>query len=153
MYLEEQDITHKQTAAYSHESNGIAERYNQTLPAMVRPAWEHVPPLLWAGAYTWAWYINNRLPHSALNGITAHEADYNAKRYISYLRPFYTKCYAHIDKQKCTSGSKLEPTLIAGRLVGYTDHGTMLRIYLPLKLKSDTVGKVKFDLSSHTSVD
>ena len=41
----------KQTAAYTHESNGVAEPYNQTLSAMVWPAREHPLPSLWADAY------------------------------------------------------------------------------------------------------
>ena len=50
-YFQETGITHQQTAACSHESNGIAERYHQTLSAMVRPALEHAPHSLWAEAY------------------------------------------------------------------------------------------------------
>ena len=111
---------------------------------MVCPALEHAPPSLWAQAYNWACYIINRLPQSALNGITPYEALYNAKAAISHLRPFYTKCYAHIDKEKRPSGSKLEPRSIEGRLVGYTDSGKMFRIYYPLKHKVDTVRQVKF---------
>ena len=102
-YFKEKGITHQQTAAYSHESNGVAERYNQTLSAMVRPALEHALPSLWAEAYNWACYMKNRLPHSALNGITPHEALYNAKPSISYLRPVYTNCYAHIDKENISN--------------------------------------------------
>ena len=46
-----------QTAAYSHKSNGVAEPYNQTLFAIVRPVIEHAPPLLCTEAYNWACYI------------------------------------------------------------------------------------------------
>ena len=66
-YFKEKDITHQQTAAYSHESNSVAERYKQTISAMVRPALEHAPPSLWAEPYNWACYMKNALPHSALN--------------------------------------------------------------------------------------
>ena len=96
-YFKKKGITQQQTAAYSHESNGIAERNNQTLSAIVRPALEHAPPSFWAEAYNWACYIKNRLPHSALNGIPPYDALYSAKPCISQLRPFYTKCYPHID--------------------------------------------------------
>ena len=34
-YFTEKGIKHQTTAAYSHESNGTAERYNQTLTSMV----------------------------------------------------------------------------------------------------------------------
>ena len=85
------------TTAYSHESNGVAEHYNQTLSAMVRPALEHALSARLSEAYKWACCIKNNLPHAALNGITPHQAPYNAEPCISHLRPFHTKCYAHID--------------------------------------------------------
>ena len=53
-YVKEKGITNAQTAAYSHEYNGVAECYNKTLSTMVRPAFEHVPPSLWAQANNWA---------------------------------------------------------------------------------------------------
>ena len=113
--------------------------YNQTISAIVRPALEHAPRSLSAEAYTWAYYIENRLPHSALYGITPYEALYNTKPSISHLVPFYTKCYAHIDKEKRISGFILEPRSLEAHLLGYTDSGKMFRIYFPLKHKVDTV--------------
>ena len=107
-YDNEKGITHQQTAAYSHAFNAVAECYNQTQSAMVRPALEHAPPSLWPEAYNWACYIKNRLPHSVLNGITPYEALYNAKPSISHLLPFYTKCYAHIAEEIRPSGSKVK---------------------------------------------
>ena len=153
VYFNGKGITYQQTAAYSHESNGVAERYNQTLSAMVRPALEHALHSLLAEAYNWACYIKNRLPHSALNGITAYDALYNAKPSISHFRPFYTKCHAHIDKEKRPSGSKLETRSIERCLVGYADSGKMFCIYFPLKHKVDTVRQVKFEPSCNISVD
>ena len=153
MYLRGIGITYLQTAAYSHESNGVAERYNRTLSARVRPALEHVPRSLWAEAHNWACYIESGLPHSAINGITPYEAFYIDKPSISHLRPSHAKCYTHIDKEKRPSGSKLEPRSIKGCLVGYTDSGKMFRIYLVLKHNVNTVRQVKFEPSSYTSVD
>ena len=120
---------------------------------MVRPALEHAPPSIRAEAYNWDCYIKNGLPHSAVNGITPYQALYNANPCILQLRPFNTKCHAHIDKEKPLSGSKLEPRSIEGRLVGYMNSGKMFRIYFTLKHKVDTVRQVKFEPSSYTSVD
>ena len=39
-YFKEEGIKYQHTGAYAHESNGVAERYTQTLSAMVRPALE-----------------------------------------------------------------------------------------------------------------
>ncbi|MHB8545134.1 MAG: DDE-type integrase/transposase/recombinase, partial [Leptospirales bacterium] len=154
LYFEERGIKHQPSAAYSHESNGTAERYNLTLTNMVRPALEDVPPSLWAEAFNWACYLKNRLPHSALNGKTPFEALYNTKPTISHLRPFYSKCFVHIPEEKRTAGSKLNPRALEGRLVGYTDSGHMFRIYIPSQHKVDTYRQVKFEpSSSYTSVD
>ena len=51
----------------------------------------------------------------------------------------------HFNKEKRTSGSKVEPRLIEGRLVGYTDSGKMFAIYFSLNHKVDTVAQVKFE--------
>ena len=152
-YFEEEGITYQQRATYSHQSIGVAERYNQTLSVMVCPALKHAPRSLWAEANNWACYIKNRLPHSGLNGITPFEALYHAKPYISHLRPFYTKCHAHIVEEKRQSGSKLEPRSVEARLVGYTDSGKMCGIYFSRKHRVDTVRQVRLERSSHTSVD
>ena len=120
---------------------------------MVYPALKHALPSLWAEACNWACYIIKGPPHSALHRITLYEAFYNAKPSISHLRPFNTKCYAHIDEDKRSSGSNLEPRSIEGRLIGYTDSGKMFRIDFSLKYKVDTVREVKFEASSYTSVD
>ena len=53
-YLNDKGITHQQTAAYCYESNAVAERYNQSRSAIVRPALEHAPPSLCAEANTCA---------------------------------------------------------------------------------------------------
>ena len=46
VYFNVKAITHQQTADYSHESNSVAECYNQTLSAIVRRAVEHTPSSL-----------------------------------------------------------------------------------------------------------
>ena len=42
-YVKEKGITHQQTAACPHKSNGMPERYNQTQSAMIRPALDNAP--------------------------------------------------------------------------------------------------------------
>ena len=84
---------------------------------MVRPALSHAPPSLWAEAYDWACYVTKRLPHYAVDGIVRFEALYNDKRSIGQLQPFNSKCYAHLDEEERTSGSKLEAESIEGPLV------------------------------------
>jgi len=99
-YFESKGIQHLVTAAYSPESNGIAERYNQTLMNMVRSSLDNVLTSLWAEPFNWACYIKNRLPHSALMNRTPYEVLFSKKLIISYLRPFYTKYYVYILEEK-----------------------------------------------------
>jgi len=42
---------------------------------------------------------------------------------ISYLRPFYTKCYMHIPEEKRAAGSKLD----AHALEGHCEAGASFR--------------------------
>jgi len=93
-------MQHLVTITYSPESNSVAERYNQTLTNMVRPSLDNVPISLWAEAFNWACYIKNRLPHSALMDQIPYKVLFSKKPMISHLRPFYTKSYVYIPKEK-----------------------------------------------------
>jgi len=50
-YFESKGIQYLVTATYSHKSNSIVERNNQTLTNMVRPLLDNVPASLWAEAF------------------------------------------------------------------------------------------------------
>ena len=154
LYFKERGIKHQTAAPYLHESNGTTERYNLTLTNVVRPALEDVPPSLSTEAFSWACYLTNRLPHSALNGKTSFEVLFNIKPTISHLRLFYSKCFVHIPEEKRSAGPKPDPKALEGRLVGYTDSGHMFRIYIPTQHKVDVYQQVRFEpLSSYTSVE
>jgi len=99
-YFESKGIQYLVTAAYSPESNGVAERYNQTLTNIVRHYLDNVPASLWAEVFNWACYVKNRLPHSALMDKTLCEVLFNKKPMISHLRPFYAKCSVDIPEEK-----------------------------------------------------
>jgi len=134
-YFESKGIQHLITAAYAPESNGVAERYNQTLTNMVRPSLDNVPASLWAEAYNWACYNKNRLPHSALMDKTPYEVLFQKKPTISHLHSFYTKCYVHIPEEKRAVASKLDARALEGHLVGYTKTTRMFYVYIPSQHK------------------
>ena len=86
IYLTSQGIRHIRTPPYSHQLNGVAERYNCTMQTMVRSMLIDLNPTdnrLWAEACTAAVYLRNRLPHSQLKqrqpeqGKTPFEMLYN----------------------------------------------------------------------------
>ena len=65
-YFESKGIQYLITAAYSPNSNGVAEEYNQPLTNIVRPSLDNILAALWAEAFNWACYIKNRLRYSVL---------------------------------------------------------------------------------------
>jgi len=121
---------------------------------MVRPSLDNVLACLWAEAFkSWACYVKNRLPHSVLIDKTLYEVLFQKKPMISHLRPFYTKCYIHIPKEKRAAGSKLDARALEGYLVGYTKTTCMFRVYIPSQYKVDAYRQVKFEPSSYTSIN
>ena len=120
---------------------------------MVRAALEHAPPSLCAKAYNWACYFQNRLPPCALHRITTYATLYKAQPYISELRPYYIKCYAHIDKAKRPSSFKLETIFIPLLLVGDADSRNICCIYFWRNDKVDTVWRLTWQPLSYTSID
>jgi len=93
-------IRHEPTPPYSHESNGIPERYNRTIQTMMRAMLLNLDKRLWAEACTTSVYLRNRLPHSSLQDKTPFEVLYNTKPTISHLQPFGIPCYIHIPEER-----------------------------------------------------
>ena len=109
---------HDTMLPYSHEYNGVAERFNRTLMTMMRMMLQHLEgqdqdrKRLWTEACHTAVYIKNRLPHSALPGkITPFEVLYGRKPEIGHMRPFGSMCYVHIPVEKRPSGSNTAANL------------------------------------------
>ena len=90
--------------------------------------------LMWA-ALDMALYTHNRMSTTKLRGYkTPYEMVYGSKPSITHMRPFWTRAFAHVPKdkrrymqQKGMSRSRAE----IGRLIGYQDvQGTTARIML-----------------------
>jgi len=133
--LDKQGIVHDLTPAYSHESNGVAERYNRTIITAARSLLTGLPMALWAEAIATAVYLRNRIPNRSIGKTTPYESLYNKKPSINHLRPYGTKCFVHLPEEKRQPGTKLLPRAIEGYLIGYTSSDKIYRVYIPSQHK------------------
>lgn len=116
-FLMEMGIVIKNSPAYSHESNGTAERFNQTIITNARTMLMDHGKFLWVEAISMAVYLCNRLPHRSINGQTPIEVLIgHTPSLTNHLRRFGTM-----------------PRALTGILVGYTDSAKIFRIYIPSK--------------------
>lgn len=95
-YCEDSGISRHFTAPYSPQQNGVAERRNRTVVAMIRSFLKErqLPSKLWGKAARHAVYILNRLPTRALSGKTPYEAWTTRKPDLGHIRVF--GCVAHM---------------------------------------------------------
>jgi len=137
-------IKHADSPPYSHESNGVAERYNRTIMSMVRCWLKGMSLRFWSEAVSTAVYIKNRLPHKAVKEPTPYEGLHKSKPMVQYLQPFGRKCYVHVPVEKRPPGTKLLPRAVEGIFVGYTDSTKIYRIYVPSRHKIEVTRQVRF---------
>jgi len=142
-YIKSKGIEHNPTAAYSSQSNGVAERMNRTLFDMACPMLDaaEAPLELWGEAILTACHIRNRLPtRSLINNMSPHEAWTGAKPTVRHIRKFGCAAYRHINKK--TGRKRFDKKSMVGHLVGYDSTG-IYRIYHPgtqtIKVSRDVV--------------
>lgn len=144
-FFAQKGIEHDLTPPYSPESNGVAERLNRSIGEGIRAMLLSVKDKrLWAEAINTFIHVKNIQSHSAINGMTPHEAFYSKKPSISYLQPFGRKCYVHIPNEKRGTGNKLLPRAEKGIFVGYTKVAHHYRIFVPEKKHTYVSANVEF---------
>ncbi|KAI1003447.1 hypothetical protein K3495_g4758 [Podosphaera aphanis] len=149
----------RNSLAYSHEPNGIAERFNQIVVTKARIMLMDHGKFIWAEAISMAVYLYNRFPHQSINDQSPIEV-LNGHPFTSttHLRPFGSIAFVHIPEEARPAGSKLMPRTMDGILVGFTDSTNIFRIYIPSKrsvivsrqvvLPPATQGEVSLDINT-----
>ncbi|KAI0992701.1 hypothetical protein K3495_g15484, partial [Podosphaera aphanis] len=144
-FFTQKGIRHDLTPPYSHESNGVAERFNRSVGEGIRAMLLPIDnKRLWAEATNTFVYVKNLQAHSIINGMTPHEAFYDEKPSVSHLQPFGRKCYVHISKERRSTGNKLLPRAEMGMFVGYTKVAHHYRIFIPKRNHTYVSANVEF---------
>jgi hypothetical protein len=120
-FFSERGIEAQRSPPYSPESNGAAERLNQTLLVKVRSMLldSGLPNRCWAEALNTANYLRNRSPVRGLDA-TPFERFFGSKPDLGHLRVFGSLGFALIPQQ---FRRKLDPTAEECWLVGYEPGG------------------------------
>jgi hypothetical protein len=134
-YLKSKGILHQPTMPYTPEQNGKAERLNRTLIEKVRAMLVEagLSKQLWAEALLTANKIRNRSPASGKDK-TPWELFFGEKPDVSFLRPYGSKVYVLVPKQRRTS--KLDTVSTPGKLVGYAPGCNGYRVLIRNKVIS-----------------
>lgn len=136
-YLSSKGITVQQTASYTPQQNGVAERANRTLIECMRTMmcdWTPAMPVVfWAEALRTAAYIRNRCTTRALKGMTPYEAWYGVKPSYGHLHAYGCLAYAHIPKEvrlkPANMAGKLGPKAHRCALIGYSEDQKAYRLW------------------------
>lgn len=126
-YLAANGIKKENTAPYTPEQNGKAERDNRTIVESARTMLhsKNLPTFLWAEPINTAVYVLNR---SASSGkiATPYELWVGKKPSLEYLRIFGSEAYVHVPKE---FRRKLDVRAKLRVFVGYQDDSANYRVY------------------------
>lgn len=113
----------KPCPAYTHELNGVAERYNRTIMDRARCllAEAKLNKCYWPECIKTAAYLGNRSLTNTSIKKTPYEIFFDRKPDVTHLKIFGSEAFVRIPEQKRTS--KLNPKAEKGILVGYSDMG------------------------------
>lgn len=119
-YLKENGITLQQTAPYSPQQNGTAERKNRSLMEMMRCLLSEgrMDRKYWGEAVMTANYLLNRLPSASIER-TPFELWHGSKPSYGHLRVFGSHAFVHVPDQK---RQKLDKKAVRLIFVGYEEN-------------------------------
>jgi transposase InsO family protein len=129
-YLKEHGIQRKYSCSYSSQQNGIAKRKNRHIVEIARAMLneKNLPNYFWAEAITTAVYIMNRIPITAIHGMTPKEKFTCKKPDVSHLKVFGCIAYVHVPNKEI---SKLDPKAEKCIFIGYSSEQKGYRCFNP----------------------
>jgi hypothetical protein len=145
-FLASRGTVNEFSAPYTPEQNGVAERKNRTLSEMARCMLlaAGLPRSFWAEAISLACYISNRLPTTAVPGVTPEEAWSGKKPDLAHLKIFGSRAFAHIPS---ALRSKLESKAKVCLYLGPSLNSRAHRLFDPSTNRIVTSRDVVFDES------
>jgi len=105
-------------------------------------------PQYWVDAINYACYIQNRVPHRALKGVTPFEAWNSQKPSVKHFQVFGSPTWAHIPTEKCKA---LDPQSRPCIFVGYPDGVKGYRLLHPTTHRLFIERSVQFEEGSSSS--
>lgn len=145
-YRISQGISQRLTAPFTPAHNGIAERKNRTLLEALRTTLDSASldnNFFWGELILGICHVQNRLPHSALDGLSPYEALFKRKPTLNYLKPLGSTIYV----QRNYKRAKLDPVFDEAILVGYSENSSEYRVYNTRTHEFLTSRNVKFSSS------
>jgi len=150
-FIRTKGIKHIYTPPYSHQSNGVPERYNRTIQTMARsmildlvnPSNPDPKPdlKLWGEACNQPYIPEIAYPiHSYLKAKRPFEMLYNKQSSIAHLKPFGSPFFVHTIAERRIPGRKItQPRADSAILVGFTDSPSIYKVQLATNKQMVTV--------------
>jgi hypothetical protein len=119
---------HQTTAPYTSAQNGKSEHLHRTIMGRARAMRSDagLPPNLWAECALAAFYLAQRTPTRALQGMTPYEAFYGKKPRISHLREYGCRAFVLIQNK---ANPKIYVRSEECVLVGYSTNSKAYRCW------------------------
>lgn len=151
-------FTVENSAPYTPEQNGAAERSGRTLTQRSRAlrAASNLPQHLWPEIFMAAAWLINRSPtrtldwQTPLGALLSHRKGDDVRIPIHYLKSYGCKAYVH--KKGVAKLDRLDPRAHIGYLVGY-ESSNIFRIWIPVLSRVIATRDVVFDEASFYEPD
>lgn len=139
----ENGITHQRTVPYTPEQNGCAEREMRTIVESARTMihGQEMELKFWGEAVNTATFVLNRTGTSTVVGKTPYELWHGKKARFDHLKPFGTKVYVHIPKER---RQKLDTKATKCIFVGYDEGVKGYRVWNPTTGRVELTRDVRF---------